>query len=248
MINLFLVRYPEMPTKIPKKGSVTFGRSDKNNVVLNERRVSRKHAQIEWLEDAKTYGIKDCKSSNGTYLNGYKLIPGEHYPLNDWDKIRITAAVFTARVVDDPKTIKNEFKELRKHEQLQATEIINIKDIESFHEEAAFSGELSYLCPVELFQMLDAGGKTGILRLNIENHIEGIFTICSGQVIAASMGESYGEDAFYEILRYNTGNFAFKPQEIITDEPQIVASTTSLLMEGCRMLDEETREDLVSDG
>ena len=86
-----------------------------------------------------------------------------------------------------------------------------------------------------------------IFLLQTENGFEGIFTICNGQVTTGSLGEYYGEDAVYEILRYNTGNFAFKPQELITEEPQIIASTTSLLMEGCRILDEETREDPISD-
>jgi pSer/pThr/pTyr-binding forkhead associated (FHA) protein len=49
--------------------------------------VSRKHAQIEKLEDE--YLLMDLGSSNGTFLNGDRLSPYKPYILNHGDKIMI---------------------------------------------------------------------------------------------------------------------------------------------------------------
>ncbi len=236
--SLFLVRYPEEPKCIPDKGEVRIGRAEINDIVVSEPRVSRKHAIIEWLEPPGVYVITDLGSSNGTYLNGNKL-PALHPGfINDWDKIRVASAVFTVRVVDDPFVITNEFKELRNKMLGEATEVVNLAELQTALEQSGFAGKLDHLCPVELFQMLETGYKTGLLTLKT-NGGEGQFIINSGQVIAGEFEEITGADAVYESLRYNKGMFTFHPQEDIEKKPQIKISTTSLLMEGCRRLDEE---------
>lgn len=235
--NLFLVRYPEEPIRVPDKGEVTIGRLDKNDIVLNEPRVSRKHAIIEWLEPPGVYVITDLGSSNGTYLNGKKL--PVNYPgfLNDWDKIRIASAVFTVRVVDNPSIITNEFIELRDRVLCEVTEVVNVAELQAAMQRPGFAGELVHLCPVELFQMLETGCKSGILTLQT-NRGEGTFMISKGQVVTANFEEKDDAEAVFEVLRYNQGMFAFNPQDVTVRDPQITVSTTSLLMEGCRLLDE----------
>jgi len=47
---------------------LTLGRSDENDVVLADGRVSRRHARIVAVEDG--YAIEDAGSSNGTFLDG----------------------------------------------------------------------------------------------------------------------------------------------------------------------------------
>lgn len=235
--DLFLVRYPDEPIHVPDKGEVSIGRSDKNDIVLTEPRVSRKHAVIEWLEPQNVYVISDLGSSNGTYLNGYKL--PVHHPgfLNDWDKIRVASTVFTVRVVDDPSEITNEFAELRNRVLCEATEVVTLAELKAAQEQAGLAGKLDHLCPVELFQMLETGGKTGILEIKTTRG-KGIYKIYRGQVIAAQFGEFRAEKAVYEILNFSKGMFSFSPEDITAKNPQIKRSTTGLLMEGCRLLDE----------
>lgn len=237
MSKLFLVEYPDEPLPVPDKGKTTIGRSDENKIVLPESRVSRRHAEIEWLRSRKRYSITDLGSSNGTYLNSARLARGHAGLLDDWDKIRIASAVFTVRIVDTPSLIMNEFKELRAREQTAATEIIKIADILDMQEQPAFAGDLKHLCPVELFQMLETGHKSGILTLSA-NRSEGTFTISDGQVIGAKFNDLSGDAAVYETLKFNEGSFSFNPQEISGENREITTSTTFLLMEGCRLLDE----------
>jgi|WetSurMetagenome_2_1015567.scaffolds.fasta_scaffold00017_27 hypothetical protein len=237
MSNLFLVRYPDQPIAIPLKGKVTIGRADTNTVILTEPRVSRFHAQIEYLDSSQTYTVSDLGSSNGTYVNGRKLLPLDVRPLANWDKIRLASCVLTARFVDDPGVVRREFKELGSRVHLEATEIIDISSLRSGAIQPAISGDLDHLLAVELFQMLEYARKTGTLTLQTDIG-NGAFTFDSGQVIAGTFGSLLDEKAVFESLKCRHGTFSFAPLDEITEKPRISALTTVLLMEGCRLLDE----------
>ena len=49
-----------------KKDNVTIGRSNENDLVLNNKSVSRYHSKIKYV--SKKCHIEDCKSKNGTYI------------------------------------------------------------------------------------------------------------------------------------------------------------------------------------
>lgn len=51
---------------VPVTGTVTIGRLDDNTVTLDDRAVSRHHAQVTQVE--ATNLVEDTGSSNGTYL------------------------------------------------------------------------------------------------------------------------------------------------------------------------------------
>jgi pSer/pThr/pTyr-binding forkhead associated (FHA) protein len=236
MDNVFLVRYPESPIPLPEKGKLTIGRGYDNTLVLSDHRISRHHAHIEWQESLEAYVLSDLGSSNGTYLNARKISPHDQYPLEDWNKIRITSNILTLRFVDGPWIIENEFNELRDQEQGEVTEIISQSDLGNMPR-PALTGDLEHLCPVEIFQMIELGRKTGNLTLTTLIG-KGDFAINNGQVVSARFGNDQAEKALFDVLKCNEGNFAFTPATEITEKPQISANTTALLMEGCRLLDE----------
>jgi pSer/pThr/pTyr-binding forkhead associated (FHA) protein len=238
MTNLFLVRYPEKPVHISANGKVTVGRADTNSLVLTEPRVSRFHAQIDFLQQSQTYAVSDMGSSNGTYVNGHKLRPlDDAHQLANWDKIRMASCVFTARFVDDPEIIKREFKELGARVHLEATELIDVATLQSSAHQASISGDLEHLYAVELFQMFENARKTGILTLatDIGN---GRFAFDNGQIIAAEFGSLVDDFAVFESLKISRGTFSFTSLREITEKQRITTVTTILLMEGCRLLDE----------
>ncbi len=237
MANLFIVRYPEAPLKVPDRGKVTIGRADNNTIVLAELRASRLHAQIEWRESLKNFVLVDLGSSNGTYLNNIKVTSLFENPLNDWDKVRIASSVLTMRFVDNRAVIDNEFLALRQRIQCQVTEVVNLSEIQKSRQSAAIAGDLRHLCPIELFQMLEIGQKTGVLTLKSAN-TEGSFSILRGKIIIARLGNIQGEPAVYETLKCTSGPFEFLPKAEIKDKPHINIATTALLMEGCKLMDE----------
>ena len=54
------------------RGSVTLGRADDADIVLRSTSVSRRHARI--LRDGEDVLVEDAGSTNGTYLNGDKVV------------------------------------------------------------------------------------------------------------------------------------------------------------------------------
>ena len=56
-----------------------------------EHGVSRQHAMIT-LQDGQ-YVVEDLKSINNTLLNGFRLFPGQQYPLHDGDLLQFGTLV-----------------------------------------------------------------------------------------------------------------------------------------------------------
>jgi pSer/pThr/pTyr-binding forkhead associated (FHA) protein len=85
------------PLKITPAGRLIVGRSDANSTVhpdidlanfgAIEKGVSRQHAAIE-LSGEETLMVLDVGSSNGTYLNGQRLLPNQPRVLRDGDEVR----------------------------------------------------------------------------------------------------------------------------------------------------------------
>ena len=76
---------------------LVIGRRPSCDVVLTHRSVSRRHCRIEWDDDS--YRLVDLKSSNGTYLNGKRLIGDQR--LTTEDSFSIGPFRLTYRELDD---------------------------------------------------------------------------------------------------------------------------------------------------
>ncbi len=239
MPNLFLGRYPAPPIPIAKTGKASFGRSTHNFIVLTEPRVSRFHAQIEWQKSNNRFVLTDLGSANGTFINGKKIKMREPQPLNERDKIRIASTVYTVRFVDDPDTIMDEYEDLILQTSHEQTEIIGPSRIANLPQQPSFSGGLEHLCPIELFQILETGEKTGLLTIKTKAG-DGSYTILKGKVLTAQFKNLLGEKAVYEILKSQRGTFEFLPELGDITHPQIELATSVLITEGCRLLDEAT--------
>lgn len=91
------VRDSENPLTVEPSQRVIFGRSDSGSSVKPdvdfadygavEKGVSRQHAALEVNED--TLMLLDVGSSNGTYLNGQRLLPNQPRVLRDGDEVRL---------------------------------------------------------------------------------------------------------------------------------------------------------------
>ena len=59
--------------QIPLVGKITLGRDKGNDIVLDERLVSRRHAVIQKI--GQEYFLEDLGSTNGTQVNGQRVPP-----------------------------------------------------------------------------------------------------------------------------------------------------------------------------
>lgn len=64
------------------KNTVTIGREPSCDVVINHRTVSKTHASIS-VNSKNNYVLKDLNSTNGTYVNGLKIIGQSEIDLKD---------------------------------------------------------------------------------------------------------------------------------------------------------------------
>ncbi len=66
--------------------SISLGRAAENSIVLAEPKISRQHAQIDWIDDG--WEVVDLASSNGTFVNGERvarrrMTPGDEILIGD---------------------------------------------------------------------------------------------------------------------------------------------------------------------
>jgi hypothetical protein len=75
---------------------VRLGRALSNDVILDDRRVSRRHAQLRWR--AGIYHVSDMGSSGGTTVNGRPVRRGEEISLGDGDVVSLAGLALTVNV------------------------------------------------------------------------------------------------------------------------------------------------------
>lgn len=68
--------------------TVTIGRSTSNNCVLANPSVSGRHAELALASDGKQATLRDLGSTNGTFVNGRRLQPGEMVTVTVTDRLR----------------------------------------------------------------------------------------------------------------------------------------------------------------
>ena len=72
---------------------ITVGRDPKNDIVLDDRRVSRRHAEVRLR--LGRYTLYDLQSTNGTFVNGRRIA---EMVLSDEDRITIGGAELIVRL------------------------------------------------------------------------------------------------------------------------------------------------------
>ena len=72
---------------IPIASTINIGRDKTNEVYIDDKMVSRKHAMIQKIKNA--YFIKDLGSTNGTYVNEKQIPEAKYIRLQINDVIRI---------------------------------------------------------------------------------------------------------------------------------------------------------------
>lgn len=110
------------------------------------------------------------------------------------------------------------------------------------HASADLTGNLSEVGISSLLVLMDMERKTGVLTVVREgtSNVEAKLFLRNGSPVAAEivgLPEPRNELAIYFILEWSSGTFGFEAQAI-DREAEIQASTTALLMEGARRIDE----------
>ncbi|MBP7691091.1 MAG: FHA domain-containing protein [Anaerolineales bacterium] len=78
------------------------GRAAACDLCLDDARISRRHTEFVW--DAERYGVADCQSANGTFVNNERLAGDARRVLKDGDEIAV-GSLLVLRFHDDAATV-----------------------------------------------------------------------------------------------------------------------------------------------
>ena len=89
--SVYMFRKKGMPG-VFSEGVVNVGRNGMNDIVILDRVISGKHAQITVSDGV--YIIEDKNSTNGTYINSKRIPPGHNVQLKPNDEVAFGRIVF----------------------------------------------------------------------------------------------------------------------------------------------------------
>jgi pSer/pThr/pTyr-binding forkhead associated (FHA) protein len=112
------------------------GRSKKAQISLDENGISRQH--LSAVYDNGALWLQDNHSSNGTYVNGKKITPGEPYLYKEGQTIRLGPSPKTLRIKRIEESEESQFKAIRARDYATTT-IRKIDRISSHIKEKAFT-------------------------------------------------------------------------------------------------------------
>ena len=101
---------------------------------------------------------------------------------------------------------------------------------------ASFAGSLSDFRVLDIIQLLDLSQKSGLLRISAESG-DGLVYFREGEMLHAEFAGQVDEEAVFRMVELDEGSFSFA-QRHVERAKTIGASNTSILMEGCRRMDE----------
>ncbi len=233
--NCFLVS-KDLVVPLTTEAPIILGRDPtSSNFVLTDERVSRAHAMI--LARDGEYFVRDLNSSNGTLVNGRKIINAT--PLKPGDVIAISPFKLEfVRPANAPAESKSDDHEPRR----------------AGFSDDKLEGSISALPVVDLVQLLNSTLQSGVLTITDEHGYKADLIFLDGEIVQAHYRGHHGENAIFALMRSRQGRFEFTKTDRLTREQrerapelqreqkpshrQIARRTQSILLEGARLMDE----------
>lgn len=208
---------------LPEHKATILGRdNDLCDLVLVNERVSKQHSKITY-ENGR-YFVEDLGSLNGTFLNRERL--KKRTPLVVGDKVRVRPYELEFAGPDHPLVTKH-----------HKPEIVS----ESKDEAGHFAGQLQVVPLTDVIQLLNSSQQSGILSIEDVKKKRAKLIFNDGEIVAATYDGAFAEEAVYKALGVKKGSFDFLPGSPPAAPAPIRKKTLSLLLEGCRLLDEDTQ-------
>ncbi len=115
------------------------------------------------------------------------------------------------------------------------------KEREEIVQQSGAVGHLEEMNLIDLIQALGPSRKTARLTVNSASG-KLVLYLCQGAITFAECGTKQGPDAFYEAIAWTQGTWTIQTISIDQLPPSnTFYSNESLMMEGCRLLDESSR-------
>jgi hypothetical protein len=212
---------------LPPDLIIVIGRVNDADLLLLDEKISRKHAKISTHDGRVT--IEDLASRNGTFVNGVKIVgPVE---LQEGDKIVVGSSTIQLAPVADVKP---------RSPQPSVAPGIPLPAGASAVASPLISGSIHEMPLPDLLQLFSGSRKSGVLTIRSDQGIGKVY-LRDGQVYYAEIeGNPLVKlyKAFYRMFRWTDGAFDLQPVGEHNVTGEITETTTSLMLEGMRQLDE----------
>jgi pSer/pThr/pTyr-binding forkhead associated (FHA) protein len=213
---------------LPQDLYIVLGRVSDVDVLLLDEKVSRKHAKIS------THGgkvvIEDLASRNGTFVNGARIRSTE---LKEGDQIIIGSS--TIRLVSI-----NDLKPQAATSSAAPAGAPSAEIPAGAASSALISGSIREMPLADLLQLFANSRKSGVMTIR-SGRGAGKLYLREGHVYHAEIeGNNLvkSRKAFYRMFGWTEGTFDLRPTGDHRAPEEITESTTSLVLEGVRQLDE----------
>jgi hypothetical protein len=212
---------------LPPDLIIVIGRVNDADLLLLDEKISRKHAKIS------THGgrivIEDLASRNGTFVNGVQI--NTSVELQEGDLIVVGSSTIQLASIADVRP--------RLPQPIAVAEIPLSGDA-SAGLAPLISGSIREMPLPDLLQLFSGSRKSGVLTIRSDQGVGKIY-LRDGQVFYAEIENNplvtlY--KAFYRMFRWTEGAFDLQPIGEHQAVEEITETTTSLMLEGMRQLDE----------
>ena len=211
---------------LPPDLNIVIGRVNDADLLLLDEKISRKHAKISTHKGRVT--IEDLASRNGTFVNGVRIRSME---LQEGDLIIVGSSTMKLASISEVGT------------RPPLPRIVTGSPAPSSAPTALsplISGSIHEMPLPDLLQLFSSSRKSGVLTIRSDQGTGKVY-LRDGQVYYAEIeGNPQVKlyKAFYRMFRWKEGTFDLQPvgEHHVTEE--ITESTTSLMLEGMRQLDE----------
>ena len=220
--------FPLKPNK-----QIVIGRSSDLDMVLVEDMVSRKHAKIT-CQEGKVL-IEDLGSTNGTFVNGEKIVRAAR--LKEGDRILIGTSIL--KLVAEAGASPVDDQQVKQNLEAAAAAAASRQTRSS----SSMTGKIEEVPLPDLLQLFGTSKKNGVLFIKGEGLTARIF-MRQGRVYYAVIDENHDlgpQKSFYRIVRWEKGDFELLPPDNQDFMVELEDPTDHLLLEGLRQLDELRR-------
>lgn len=217
---------PLPPVRLSEAAVNAIGRHGSCEFVLRKEEVSRRHAEIYF--EGGVFRIRDLGSTNGTYVDGSRVV-GD-VTLTRGAKIEIGTSTITFCEMEGDVGAQDDEPSAAK---TMIAERLPAASGDALH------GDLAEIPPDALLQLLEMGHKSGLLELSPPDGDCRIW-LENGYPVHAESEKHLGFDAALVVVASNSGHFRFEPG-VISRDRTLTATVTEILLEGVRLRDEADR-------